>query len=104
MELLSFSTDGLNTRCYRFVRYEGCTVALAVELVGLMMLIRISALYAEQKWITRSLGVVLLIETGVNIWLISGAQRASFPSLRLGGLLIFPAQRSRIVQIQAYMV
>jgi len=60
-------------RCRQFVRYEGFTVAFAVEVVGLMMLIRISALYGNQKFIVRSLGALLLIETGVNIWLISGA-------------------------------
>jgi hypothetical protein len=44
-----------------------------------MMLLRINALYINHKWIPRSLGALLLLETGVNIWLISGAQRASFP-------------------------
>ncbi|KJA16276.1 hypothetical protein HYPSUDRAFT_47476, partial [Hypholoma sublateritium FD-334 SS-4] len=61
-------------RCARFVRYEGCTVAIAVEVVGLMMLLRINALYPHQKWITRALGVLLLFETAMNAWLISRAQ------------------------------
>ena len=62
------------------MRYEGSTVAIAVEVVGLMMLIRINALYLQYKWITRSLAVILLVETGVNIWLISGGERADlFP-------------------------
>jgi hypothetical protein len=30
----------LPSRCTRFIRYEGCTVAIAVEVVGLMMLLR----------------------------------------------------------------
>ena len=62
------------------MRYEGSTVAIAVEVVGLMMLIRINALYLQYKWITRSLAVILLVETGVNIWLISEGERADlFP-------------------------
>jgi hypothetical protein len=44
-----------------------------------MMLIRISALFANQKYIIRGLGALLVIETGVNIWLISGAGRMFFP-------------------------
>ncbi|KAJ7822495.1 hypothetical protein B0H14DRAFT_2828530 [Mycena olivaceomarginata] len=50
---------------------EGCTVAIAVEVVGAMMLLRINALYPRQKWITALLGVLLIVETGINAWLIS---------------------------------
>ncbi|KAF8802102.1 hypothetical protein BYT27DRAFT_7113384 [Phlegmacium glaucopus] len=58
-------------RCTHFVRYEGCTSAIAIEVVGLMMLLRINALYPQQKWISRGLGLILIIETAVNAWLIS---------------------------------
>ena len=65
-------------RCARFVRFEGCTVAIAVEVVGLMMLLRIRALYPHQKWIVKGLGILLVFETIMNIWLISRAER-EFP-------------------------
>ncbi|KAJ6620701.1 hypothetical protein B0H10DRAFT_2215695 [Mycena sp. CBHHK59/15] len=58
-------------RCTHFIRYEGCTVAIAVEVVGLMMLLRIHALYPTRKWISGLLGVLLIVETAVNIYLIS---------------------------------
>ncbi|KAF8802105.1 hypothetical protein BYT27DRAFT_7173241 [Phlegmacium glaucopus] len=58
-------------RCTHFVRYEGCTFAIAVEVVGLMMLLRINALYPHHKWITRGLALILVIETAMNVWLIS---------------------------------
>ncbi|KAJ7163099.1 hypothetical protein C8R46DRAFT_1221894 [Mycena filopes] len=58
-------------RCTHFVRYEGVTVALAVEVVGAMMLLRINALYPTRKWIAGLLGALLAVETGINIWLIS---------------------------------
>ncbi|KAJ7163108.1 hypothetical protein C8R46DRAFT_1221905 [Mycena filopes] len=58
-------------RCTQFVKYEGVTVALAVEVVGLMMLLRINALYPTRKWIAGLLGVLLAVETGINIWLIT---------------------------------
>ncbi|KAF8887459.1 hypothetical protein CPB84DRAFT_1786890 [Gymnopilus junonius] len=61
-------------RCARFVRYEGCTVAMAVEGVGLMMLLRIRAIYPHQRWITAGLGGLLVIETIMNAWLISRGQ------------------------------
>ncbi|KAJ6536576.1 hypothetical protein DFH09DRAFT_1283784 [Mycena vulgaris] len=58
-------------RCTHFIRYEGCTVAIAVEVVGLMMLLRISALYPRHRWISWILAVLLIVETCINIWLIS---------------------------------
>ncbi|KAJ7037804.1 hypothetical protein C8F04DRAFT_1256714 [Mycena alexandri] len=58
-------------RCTHFVRYEGVTVAIAVEVVGAMMLLRINALYPTRKWITALLGILLAVETGINAWLIS---------------------------------
>ncbi|KAF8989040.1 hypothetical protein BDQ17DRAFT_1334322 [Cyathus striatus] len=57
-----------------FVKYEGCTVALAVEVVGLMMLLRIRALYTKHKWITWGLGFLLVCETAMNVWLISNGE------------------------------
>ncbi|TFK38997.1 hypothetical protein BDQ12DRAFT_650645 [Crucibulum laeve] len=69
----TISTQLVLCRCARFVRYEGCTVSLAVEVVGLMMLLRIKAIYPEQKWISWGLGILLLFETVMNIWLISRA-------------------------------
>ncbi|KAJ7719939.1 hypothetical protein B0H16DRAFT_1739116 [Mycena metata] len=61
--------------CTHFVRYEGVTVAIAVEVVGAMMLLRINALYPTRKWITALLGVLLAVETGINAWLISRGER-----------------------------
>ncbi|KAJ7210673.1 hypothetical protein B0H12DRAFT_1242672 [Mycena haematopus] len=63
--------SNLPLRCARFVRYEGCTVAIAVEGVGLMMLLRINALYPRQRWISVLLSLMLIVETGINAWLIS---------------------------------
>ncbi|KAL0569577.1 hypothetical protein V5O48_012386 [Marasmius crinis-equi] len=63
-----------NHRCKDFIRYEGVTVALAVEVVGLMMFLRIRALYARNKAIQGLLVLILLFETGMNAWLISRGQ------------------------------
>lgn len=58
-------------------------MALAVEVVGLMMLLRIRAIYSGRSrfWITSLLSTILLIETGINAWLISHSHRmCTFPS------------------------
>ncbi|PFH46749.1 hypothetical protein AMATHDRAFT_153931, partial [Amanita thiersii Skay4041] len=64
---------GLSFRsfCKNFVRYEGCMFAIAIEIVGLMMYLRINALYPWHRWISRSLLLILVIETGVHVWLIT---------------------------------
>ncbi|KAF8208534.1 hypothetical protein K438DRAFT_2012566 [Mycena galopus ATCC 62051] len=51
--------------------YQYLTLSIAVEVVGAMMLLRINALYPRQKWISALLGSMLIIETGINAWLIS---------------------------------
>lgn len=61
-------------RCERFIKYEGTTVAFAVEVVGLMMSLRIRALYPHQPFIAYFLWFLLTVETGLNAWLISGGR------------------------------
>ena len=72
-----YSLYGSIFSCARFVRYEGITVALAVEVVGVMMLLRIRAIYSNHVWITLFLSFFLLFETGINAWLIAHAGRKS---------------------------
>jgi hypothetical protein len=52
-------------------------VALAIEVVGLMMLLRIRAIYSgrSKTYITILLALILAIETVINVWLIIFAQR-----------------------------
>ncbi|KAJ3729349.1 hypothetical protein C8R42DRAFT_742020 [Lentinula raphanica] len=69
-----WTIENVAYRCRHFIRYEGCTVAIAVEVVGIMMLIRIRAIYSGNKIITAILVGILLVETGVNAWLISGGE------------------------------
>ncbi|KAJ7637505.1 hypothetical protein B0H17DRAFT_1217024 [Mycena rosella] len=55
---------------------EGCTVAIAIEVVGLMMLLRMNALYPTRRWIPALLGVLLAVETGIYAWLFSEGESA----------------------------
>ena len=38
------------------------------------MLLRIKAIYPDEKWISRGLAFYLLLETVMNGWLISGGE------------------------------
>jgi len=66
-----FSPTWTLESCAHFVRYEGVATVICIETVGLMMLLRIQALYSGHKWLVRSLAIFLLLETGVNAWLIT---------------------------------
>ncbi|KAF9066424.1 hypothetical protein BDP27DRAFT_1009589 [Rhodocollybia butyracea] len=57
-------------RCRRFIRYEVSTTGIVIQAAKIMMLIRIRAIYVGNKPITALLVGLLLLETGVHIWLI----------------------------------
>jgi len=57
--------------CERYVRYEGVMTAVGVEVVGLMMLIRINALYYNKsRLVVPFMASILLAETVINIYLL----------------------------------
>ncbi|PFH54053.1 hypothetical protein AMATHDRAFT_136427, partial [Amanita thiersii Skay4041] len=58
-------------RCSRFVRYEGSMTMIGIGVVGLMMFLRIYALYRRQPWIYRAVGLLLLIQAATNAWLLT---------------------------------
>jgi len=44
---------------------------IGIHIVGLMMLLRIFALYKSRKWIVAGVGVLLLLQAVVNAWLLT---------------------------------
>jgi hypothetical protein len=59
------------TSCRHFVRYEGATTAVGIEIVGLMMLLRVVAIY-ERQWAAIAPAVFLLLSwIVVTAWLLS---------------------------------
>jgi len=59
------------TSCQHFVRYEGAMTAIGIEIVGVMMLIRVLAMYRHQ-WAAVALALILFLAwIGVTAWLLS---------------------------------
>lgn len=59
------------TSCRHFVRYEGATTAIGIEIAGLMMLLRVVAIYKHQ-WAAIAPAVFLLLAwIVVTAWLLS---------------------------------
>lgn len=57
--------------CQHFVRYEGATTAVGIEIVGVMMLLRVVAIYKHQ-WAAIAPAVLLLLAwIVVTAWLLS---------------------------------
>ncbi|KAG2357702.1 hypothetical protein BDR07DRAFT_1419473 [Suillus spraguei] len=63
-----------------FVRYEGALTAIGIEIVGIMMLLRVVAMYKYQRAIILLAVLLLLAWTGVTAWLLSRAGRMFSPS------------------------
>ncbi|KAE9395202.1 hypothetical protein BT96DRAFT_997887 [Gymnopus androsaceus JB14] len=59
------------TRCKHFVRYEGSMTMIGINVVGLMMLARIYALYYREPWIVAGVAALLFVEIGVYSWLLT---------------------------------
>ncbi|KZP29654.1 hypothetical protein FIBSPDRAFT_1038697 [Athelia psychrophila] len=70
--LCKIDSDGC--RCNKYVRYEGVMTATGVEIVGVMMLIRIHALYMNRPWVSRVVGSILLVEAAMNVYLLIDAE------------------------------
>ncbi|KAF9468654.1 hypothetical protein BDZ94DRAFT_1232213 [Collybia nuda] len=57
--------------CNDFIRFEGSMTMIGIEIVALMMLLRIYALYYRRQWIVRCVALLLLIQTAMNAWLLT---------------------------------
>jgi len=72
--LIAYFSDWSYAGCNHFVRYEGATVSIAIEVSGLMMLLRVRALYIQQPKVIWFVASILLTEIVVNAWLVSGGE------------------------------
>ncbi|KAG2356421.1 hypothetical protein BDR07DRAFT_1613088 [Suillus spraguei] len=60
--------------CRHFVRYEGAMTAIGIEIVGIMMLLRVNAMYKHQRAAILLAVFLLLAWIGVTAWLLSHAE------------------------------
>ncbi|KAJ7714567.1 hypothetical protein B0H14DRAFT_3015114 [Mycena olivaceomarginata] len=58
-------------RCRHFTRYEGSMTVIGIQVAGLMMLIRIYALYSDRIFVVVAMGIGWLIVFSVQAWLLS---------------------------------
>ncbi|KIM78447.1 hypothetical protein PILCRDRAFT_824331 [Piloderma croceum F 1598] len=67
----SLQSWSVEVRCKHYVRYEGSMTVIGIEVVNIMMLLRVHALYYRKSQIVIGLvASILLVETGMNIYLL----------------------------------
>ncbi|KAG2354848.1 hypothetical protein BDR07DRAFT_1545710 [Suillus spraguei] len=68
-EHLSYRT--VMHRCRHFVRYEGAMTAIGIQVVGLMMFLRVRAMYCNNRYVTILVASLFLVWVAVGAWLLS---------------------------------
>ncbi|KAI1790139.1 hypothetical protein LXA43DRAFT_1149566 [Ganoderma leucocontextum] len=58
-------------KCTHYVRYEGATTMIGINIASLMMLLRIYAMYETKKLIVAFVAIIFVLEFGTNAWLLS---------------------------------
>lgn len=93
------------TRCSHFIRYEGSMTVIGIYVVGLMMLIRIQALYSDKRLVVVAVGALWLSMFSVQAWLLSKGQAVVHnPASGVRACtMIFPPSLSSIASSSAWM-
>ncbi|KAK6974584.1 hypothetical protein R3P38DRAFT_3412485 [Favolaschia claudopus] len=92
-------------RCHHFIRYEGAMTVIGIHVVGLMMLIRINALYTNKRYVVYAVGVGWLIMFSVQAWLLSKGEPVRhnpFSGVH-ACTMIFPPELSSIASSSAWL-
>jgi len=92
-------------RCRHFIRYEGAMSVIGIHVVGIMMFIRVSAMYTT-RWLVRAVVLaMLIIMFSLNAWLLSRGQPVAHNPL--SGVhactMIFPPELSKIASASAWL-
>jgi len=92
-------------RCSHFIRYEGSMTVIGIHVVGLMMLIRIYALYSDKIFVVVAVGIGWLIMFSVQAWLLSKGQAVTHNPLSgvRACTMIFPPELSAIASSSAWL-
>ncbi|KIJ62680.1 hypothetical protein HYDPIDRAFT_157576 [Hydnomerulius pinastri MD-312] len=89
--------------CEHFVRYEGAMTSIGIEIVGLMMLLRVRAMYTHQRMIIWSVVLLFLIWVGVTAWLLTHGEAVQHASGVHSCSMIFDMSLSKIASASAWL-
>jgi len=89
--------------CASYVRYEGAMTVTGINIVGLMMLLRIRALYNKNRFVVWPVALLLAIEFGVNAWLLDHGIPAPHRGPRFPCTMVFEASLTKIASASAWL-
>ncbi|KAG1751053.1 hypothetical protein EDB19DRAFT_1824801 [Suillus lakei] len=74
-------------RCEHFVRYEGAMTAVGIQVVGLMMFLRVRAMYHDNRYVVILVASLLFAWVAVGAWLLSHGVVSGMAESELRGSL-----------------
>jgi len=94
-----------NDRCRHFIRFEGAMTLIGIHVVGIMMLLRINALYSTNRILVGSVFFLWLVSFCMNAWLLSRGEPVSHNPLSgvRACTMIFPPELSTIASSSAWL-
>jgi hypothetical protein len=90
-------------KCQHFIRYEGSMTVIGIEVVGLMMLLRVYAMWYQKKWIVGFIASILVVETGINAWLLTHGQAVVHSPIVHSCTMIFEPSLSKPASSSAWI-
>ncbi|KAJ7605519.1 hypothetical protein DFH06DRAFT_257524 [Mycena polygramma] len=93
------------SRCGHFVRYEGSMTLIGIHVVGMMMFLRIHALYWKNRVVVAGVFSLLLVSLGMSAWLLAHGQPVVHnpQSGMRACTMIFPDSLSPIASSSAWL-
>ncbi|KAJ6511905.1 hypothetical protein C8R47DRAFT_1313998 [Mycena vitilis] len=94
-----------NEVCRHFIRYEGAMTLIGIHVVGVMMFLRIYALYSTRRIVVAGVFFILLVSIGVNAWLLAHGQSVAHnPQSGIRACtMIFPPGLSTVASSSAWL-
>ncbi|KAF9221523.1 hypothetical protein BS17DRAFT_784901 [Gyrodon lividus] len=89
--------------CQHFVRYEGAMTTIGTQVAGLMMFLRVRAIYNKNKAVVWSVMLLFLVWVGVNAWLLTHGEAVQHASGIHSCSMIFDVPLSKIASASAWL-
>ncbi|KAH7920296.1 hypothetical protein BV22DRAFT_1122838 [Leucogyrophana mollusca] len=90
-------------RCNHFVRYEGAMTVVGIQIVGLMMLIRVRAMYNKKNIVVAIVALLFAVWTAVNAWLLASAGAVNHSSLANSCSMVFNPNPKMMASASAWL-
>lgn len=103
VNLYAYLADWNPETCARYVRYEGAMTVIGINIVGLMMFLRVRALYSKNKIVVFSVASLLALEFGVNAWLLTHGTPVTHIGPRYPCTMVFDAGLTKVAAASAWL-